>query len=465
MREILDVPINRLKPSPDNPRKSFNEDALLALAQSLKTSGCIVPLIISSTNTIIDGERRWRAAKIAGFAELPCIIDGSGADDAVEMSVVANLQREDLTPLEEAECYRELVSRGRSVAEIAERIGLDRTAVQLRLNLFDLPPPALQAVEDQRISTAHAELLGTVPQEVREQAANEILAPPGQEEPMSRTQAETWIRTRYRRSLADALWSRDDEDLPGGACSGCADLLANRVGCAQVLGAETTCLNPACASRKDAAAYAVAVGEEAAKLKCHELPWEDAQREFGNTGDLRWNSIWIDCDEYPDTGRLTHGATCGKTWRALCGESLPVVTLTRDGRGRMRHLVRFAEAREAAIVEGHGSLFARASQDAALTHAKALKAARDTAREKVERILARPWAQVDTGLDDLLARMGDDLDALIPAPLATFADAVAGARPETRAWRWMMGVILARVALHAPESQVLDDLLDIGAGS
>ncbi len=154
------VKISRIEPNKDQPRKNFDEDALQELAESIKQFGVIQPLIVQKRDDfyeIIAGERRWRAAKIAGLKEVPVIVKDYTDQEIVEISLIENIQREDLNPIEEAFAYKRLLEEFHlKQDEVAERVSKSRTAVTNSMRLLKLDGRVQQMVIDEMITTGHA---------------------------------------------------------------------------------------------------------------------------------------------------------------------------------------------------------------------------------------------------------------------------------------------------------------------
>jgi ParB family chromosome partitioning protein len=155
--------INDVEPNRDQPRKHFEEDALLELADSIKQFGILQPLIVQKRNDyyeIIAGERRWRAAKQAGVKEVPVIIKEYTDQEIVEISLIENIQRENLNPIEEAQAYKRLLNEfSLKQDEVAERVSKSRTAVTNSMRLLKLDERVQQMIIDDMISTGHARAL------------------------------------------------------------------------------------------------------------------------------------------------------------------------------------------------------------------------------------------------------------------------------------------------------------------
>lgn len=157
------VKINEVEPNREQPRKDFDEDSLMELADSIKQFGILQPLIVQKKKDyyeIIAGERRWRAAKIAGIKEVPIIIKDYTEQEIVEISLIENIQRENLNPIEEAMAYKRLLEEfSLKQDEVAERVSKSRTAVTNSMRLLKLSKRVQQMIIDDMISTGHARAL------------------------------------------------------------------------------------------------------------------------------------------------------------------------------------------------------------------------------------------------------------------------------------------------------------------
>ena len=159
----IKIKLSKIEPNRDQPRKNFEEDALLELSDSIKQFGIIQPLVVQEREgfyEIIAGERRWRAAKLAGLREVPVIIKKYNEQEILEISLIENIQRENLNPIEEALAYKKLIHHfNLKQDEIAERVSKSRTAVTNSLRLLKLDDRVQQMVIDDKISTGHARTL------------------------------------------------------------------------------------------------------------------------------------------------------------------------------------------------------------------------------------------------------------------------------------------------------------------
>lgn len=162
--EITLLPIAKIEPRPDQPRKRFDEVALAELSESIQEYGLIQPITVrpleSGYYQIIAGERRWRASRMAGLSEVPVRVITADEQRAMEMALVENLQREDLNPIEEAKGYKTLLDEyGMTQDEVAQSVGKSRPAVANAMRLLALSDAVLKLVEDGTLSAGHARAL------------------------------------------------------------------------------------------------------------------------------------------------------------------------------------------------------------------------------------------------------------------------------------------------------------------
>lgn len=157
------VKISKIEPNKEQPRRYFEEDALLELADSIKQFGVLQPLLVQQKGDfyeIIAGERRWRAAKLAGVKEVPVIVREYSEQEVVEIALIENIQRENLNPIEEAMAYKKLLTEFKlKQDEVAERVSKSRTAVTNSMRLLKLGEKIQQMIIDEKISTGHARAL------------------------------------------------------------------------------------------------------------------------------------------------------------------------------------------------------------------------------------------------------------------------------------------------------------------
>jgi ParB family transcriptional regulator, chromosome partitioning protein len=160
---VVRVPLERIRPSPFQPRKEFAPEALNELTESIKAQGIIQPLLVRERGDhyeLIAGERRWRAAQLLGLAEAPVIIRQADDTAVLEIALIENLQRENLNPMEEAQGYAELISRFNLRQEdVATKVGKSRAWVANALRLLKLPPEVQRFVREGRLSVGHAKVI------------------------------------------------------------------------------------------------------------------------------------------------------------------------------------------------------------------------------------------------------------------------------------------------------------------
>lgn len=179
-KNSLFLPISQVESCSSQPRKQFDPDALSDLADSIRQHGIIQPLTVRKLQSgyyqIIAGERRWRAAKMAGLREVPAVVIEADDRKAMELAMIENLQREDLNPIEEAEGYKALTEQyGLTQEETAARVGKSRSAVANAMRLLRLSPAVRTLVESGKLSGGHARTLLSLPPKSQEAAAQQIM--------------------------------------------------------------------------------------------------------------------------------------------------------------------------------------------------------------------------------------------------------------------------------------------------
>ena len=161
---LVEIAIDKIIHNPNQPRKTFEDDEILELSKSIKTHGVLQPIILSEISggnyQIIAGERRWRAAKLANLKTIPAIIKDFTEKENIEISLIENIQREDLNPLEEANIYNHLINEHRYTQEkLSEKIGKSRSYIANLVRLLKLPTRFKQLLVEDKISAGHARLL------------------------------------------------------------------------------------------------------------------------------------------------------------------------------------------------------------------------------------------------------------------------------------------------------------------
>lgn len=208
-KDAVMVEIHRIEPNREQPRKNFDEDALLELADSIKQFGILQPLIVQNRNDyyeIIAGERRWRAAKLAKLKEVPVIIKHFTDQEIVEISLIENIQREDLNPIEEAIAFKRLMNEFHlKQDEIAERVSKSRTAVTNSMRLLKLTDNVQQMVIDDMLSTGHARALLAIGEPDKQYAAAQKIF----DEKLSVRETEKLVRKLQKEEDSPA-----EKDMP-----------------------------------------------------------------------------------------------------------------------------------------------------------------------------------------------------------------------------------------------------------
>ena len=160
---IQDIPLGELDPNPDQARKTFEEEGIGSLADSIRVQGIIQPLLVQPTGggryQIVAGERRFRAARQAGLDKVPCIVRDMNVLQQMEISLIENLQREDLNPMEKAQGLKALMEQGYTQEKLGERLGMSREAIANMLRLFDLPEPVCQLIREGKLTGGHGKAL------------------------------------------------------------------------------------------------------------------------------------------------------------------------------------------------------------------------------------------------------------------------------------------------------------------
>ena len=162
-RGIVQIDVDTIAPNPSQPREHFDPAALAELAESIRQHGLLQPLLVSQADsgyTLIAGERRWRAAREAGLATVPAVVREVSGRERIELALVENLQRQDLSPLESASAYQQLIQdHGLTQEDVAQRVGKNRSTVANTLRLLRLPREAIEALTEGSISEGHARAL------------------------------------------------------------------------------------------------------------------------------------------------------------------------------------------------------------------------------------------------------------------------------------------------------------------
>jgi ParB family chromosome partitioning protein len=178
--QIREVPVAKILPNPAQPRLSYEEDSLTELADSIREHGVLQPILVrpvGSQYELIAGERRWRASRMAQRESIPAIVVEFDDETALEVSIIENLQREDVSPLEEASMFRKMTDLGYSVRQLAQKIGKDKGYVENRMRLADAPPEIRDLVSVRKDTISHAyELMKIRDERTRRRLAKKVAA-------------------------------------------------------------------------------------------------------------------------------------------------------------------------------------------------------------------------------------------------------------------------------------------------
>lgn len=192
---VVDVPVSDIRPNPLQPRRRFSPEGLAELAESIRQHGLLQPVVVSRASGggfhLVAGERRWRAAQLAGLARIPAVVrEAAGDSDLLALALIENLQREDLTPIEEARAFHHLRTElGQSQEAIARQVGKDRSTVANALRLLQLPLDLQELVDGGALSAGHARALVSVEDTLRQRDVAE------------RCVREGWSVRRLERAL------------------------------------------------------------------------------------------------------------------------------------------------------------------------------------------------------------------------------------------------------------------------
>ena len=205
--------INRIEPNKNQPRKEFNEDALQELADSIKQFGVIEPLVVVKRKgyyELIAGERRWRAARLAGLKEVPVVIKDYDDQQIVEIALIENIQREDLNPIEEAHAYERLIQEfNLTQDEVAERVSKSRTTVTNALRLLKLTEKVQQMLIDDMLSTGHVRALITITEpQLQYETAMYIF-----DKKLSVRETESYVKEPLNKKPKEKTSEKEDPEL------------------------------------------------------------------------------------------------------------------------------------------------------------------------------------------------------------------------------------------------------------
>jgi ParB family chromosome partitioning protein len=209
--QLRDVSLELIHPSPFQPRKHFDEDALRSLADSIRAQGLIAPVVLrrrSGEYELIAGERRWRAAQLAGLQQIPAIVRDIDDHQAAALALIENLQREDLDPIEQAEAMRRLIKEFEMThQQVADILGISRPVVSNALRLLDLAEPVRQLLQNKQLDAGHARALAGLPMAQQPLLAEKIVA-----KALTVRQVEGMVRKLNESALSPTTQQPADPD-------------------------------------------------------------------------------------------------------------------------------------------------------------------------------------------------------------------------------------------------------------
>lgn len=354
---VAALPLAHITPSPSNPRKHFDEAYLAEMAETIKSHGILQPITVRPNPhhkagkpiyEIVVGECRWRAAKIAGLAEIPAFWRELDDKQVLEIQIVENLQRRDVPPLEEAEGYDRLMkTHGYQAEQIADKIGKSRSYVYSRLKLCALCKHAREAFFAGTLDASTALLVARINGEKEQKRAVKEIVEGYGGRPMSYRDAQRHLRYKFTLSLKQATFSPDDAALlpAAGACSACPKRSGNDRDLFGDIEEADVCTDPQCFEEKRLARHAqlIALAE---KKKIPVLRDEAAEAAMPNGPWSLNEEHYVNLDQVPD------GEAQGRTYREILGEKTPVSALIEYKRGgQAKYLAEVAEpkALEAAL--------------------------------------------------------------------------------------------------------------------
>lgn len=385
--KVEKIALNRIQPSKTNPRKHFDEAYIAELGESIRQKGIIQPITlrpdwcvgksdedVAQVNgnaptpeffEIVAGECRYRGAKAAQIDGAPSIVRLLGDKETLEIQLIENIQRKDITPVEEAEAYRRLLEMGHTVETIHQRTGLDRRTIYGKLKIIRAPDFLLEALAKKIVGEVHCEIVGRIPiSEMRERAAREILNPGllvetnegglrTIEGPMPMRVAREWVAANYMRSLSGAPFDQKDETLVppmiedatgerigGGACTDCPMRSGNSLLVEGEIKRPDVCMNPRCFAQK-CDAYFARLQETALAEGKKLLSDTEAREVFEDDGSLSFASPYVLLSQQPDRAEVSVDVHKIPSWKKLVAnlESKPQIAVARDPRGRIVELV------------------------------------------------------------------------------------------------------------------------------
>lgn len=421
------IDVDRIWPSATNPRRTINKSQLEELAASIRAVGIIEPILVlpadaAGTHELVCGERRWRAAQLAALRTVPAQVRALTKQQVLEIQLIENLQREDVSALEEATGYKRLMEDGVTVAEIQQRVGKSEKYVYDRVKLLALTPDAQAALADGRLTAGHAILLARLqPKDQARALADGCFERWGEKGLVSVRDLDEWIEDNVRCLLAGVAFPIDDFKLvpAAGACGKCEKRGGDR------------CFDPECFKSKQAAF----VEREKTRLAKAGKEFRLITRDFGNK-ELKGGVLQANLYQAAKEG--TKGAITGVVVSGpRAGELLSITLKNRSEEkpaARVNHEAERAKKEERAARE---TAVRTAILDAVLATVKA-----PLERPELELIARRLYSAGGEGGDWIAARLG-----LKPVFDADEAHVFAALKPQQLAHALVCAALADEIAV------------------
>lgn len=366
---VITVPLDAIAPSKTNPRKHFEPGALKELADNIREIGILQPLLVRVLDPnpvlgeraaamshgkkvadyeLVFGERRWRAARTAGLAQVPVIVRPLDDKQVLELQVVENLQRQDLTPIEEADGYQRLVKQhGYTVEDLAAKIGKSKSHVYARMKLLSLCTPARAALESGKLAAEVALLIARIPDPKLQKEALEHVLESDWDGPMTYRAAKDYIHGEYMLRLSEAQFDIKDADLlpSAGTCAACPKRTGNQKELFADVDRADVCTDPKCFEQKKQAWIAREL--ERAKSAGQEVHGPEEAKKFFNYQRVK-GAEFVDLADRCDMLGYGHD----KAWGATLGKLAPPPILAVDDEGQIHKLVARSDAKAALKATG-----------------------------------------------------------------------------------------------------------------
>ncbi len=316
--EIPQIELERIRPSARNPRKTIDPDKLANLAASINVAGVTTPIevfeLVNGNFEIIEGERRWRAAKLAGLDRIPTIVKKATEESAFHLRLIAFTQREDIHPLEEADAYAVMLDgdpkagiKSSTVNQIAVETGKTPGQIYARLKLRSLSAHVRKAYLIGKVTTATAQKLARLVPELQSEALAAVAG-------MTDAQASDHLLTNYTLSLGAAPFDTTDSTFAGGACEPCQKRTGNQPLLFPDVKRKDTCTDPVCFKAKTTESYDRKLAA-ATKAGAKELPASTTAKLYANGDQIQPGAKFVDLDAlHPSDPKV-------RTWRELIGEA------------------------------------------------------------------------------------------------------------------------------------------------